>query len=183
MVGSLHPTPIATLPFLAPHSAVVPFCDGLYRHATAWDALRNDAATLAQDVTSLTEDMAQKSGITIEQVRERLRSVLSLTDVTRFPVPKNPQAVIFVGATVSVNVLSSFLKHDLPLLCLIYFSLARKFLDKSNSLSPSSTSAFWFPTITHILFLHSFKIDLLPASFAATHHLSCSFPIITHASL
>uniref|UniRef100_A0A0D9YNP6 AB hydrolase-1 domain-containing protein n=1 Tax=Oryza glumipatula TaxID=40148 RepID=A0A0D9YNP6_9ORYZ len=99
MVGSLHPTPIATLPFLAPHSAVVPFCDGLYRHATAWDALRKDAATLAQDVTSLTEDTAQKSGITIEQVRERLRSVLSLTDVTRFPVPKNPQAVIFVGAT------------------------------------------------------------------------------------
>uniref|UniRef100_A0A0E0JWS8 Uncharacterized protein n=1 Tax=Oryza punctata TaxID=4537 RepID=A0A0E0JWS8_ORYPU len=99
MVGSLHPTPIATLPFLAPHSAVVPFCDGLYRHATAWDALKKDAATLAQDVTSLTEDAAHKSGITIEQVRERLRSVLSLTDVTRFPVPKNPQAVIFVGAT------------------------------------------------------------------------------------
>ncbi|KAF8769617.1 hypothetical protein HU200_006211 [Digitaria exilis] len=52
------------------------------------------------------EDAAQKTGITIEQVRERLRSVLSLTDVTRFPVPKNPQAVIFVGATVSVSLLS-----------------------------------------------------------------------------
>ncbi|XBH62236.1 protein ABHD18 [Triticum urartu] len=97
MVGSLHPTPIATLPFLAPHSAVVPFCEGLYRHATAWEALREDAAALAKDATSLTEDAA--SGISIEQVKDRLRSVLSLTDVTRFPLPKNPQAVIFVGAT------------------------------------------------------------------------------------
>jgi hypothetical protein len=101
MVGSLHPTPIATLPFLAPHSAVVPFCEGVYKYATAWDVLREDAAALTQDVTSLAEDAAQKTGITIEQVRDRLRSVLSLTDVTRFPVPKNPQAVIFVGATVS----------------------------------------------------------------------------------
>jgi pimeloyl-ACP methyl ester carboxylesterase len=99
MVGSLHPTPIATLPFLAPHSAVVPFCEGVYKYATAWDVLREDAAAITQDVTSLTEDAAQKTGITIEQVRDRLRSVLSLTDVTRFPVPKNPQAVIFVGAT------------------------------------------------------------------------------------
>jgi len=99
MVGSLHPTPIATLPFLAPHSAVVPFCEGLYRHATAWDALREDAAALAQDATSLPEDVAHESGITIDQVKDRLRSVLSLTDVTRFPLPKNPQAVIFVGAT------------------------------------------------------------------------------------
>lgn len=103
MVGSLHPTPIATLPFLAPHSAVVPFCEGVYRYATAWDALREDAAALSQDVTSLTEDAAQKSGITIEQVKDRLRSVLSLTDVTQFPVPKNPQAVIFVSATVSAT--------------------------------------------------------------------------------
>lgn len=101
MVGSLHPTPIATLPFLAPHSAVVPFCEGLYRHATAWEALREDAAALAKDATSLTEDAA--SGISIEQVKDRLRSVLSLTDVTRFPLPKNPQAVIFVGATVSAT--------------------------------------------------------------------------------
>lgn len=101
MVGSLHPTPIATLPFLAPHSAVVPFCEGVYKYATAWDVLREDAAALTQDVTSLAENAAQKTGITIEQVRDRLRSVLSLTDVTRFPVPKNPQAVIFVGATVS----------------------------------------------------------------------------------
>ncbi|XP_039126241.1 protein ABHD18 [Dioscorea cayenensis subsp. rotundata] len=85
MVGSLHPTPIATLPFLSPHSAVVAFCEGVLKHATAWEALREDAA--------------QKVDMTLEQVRERLRSVLSLTDVTRFPIPKNPQAVIFVAAT------------------------------------------------------------------------------------
>jgi hypothetical protein len=112
MVGSLHPTPIATLPFLAPHSAVVPFCEGVYKYATAWDALREDATAwnalrenaevLTQDVKSLKEDAEQKTGITIEQVRDRLRSVLSLTDVTRFPIPNNPQAVIFVGATVSI---------------------------------------------------------------------------------
>lgn len=85
MVGSLHPTPIATLPFLSPHSAVVAFCEGVLKHATAWEALREDAA--------------HKAVMTLEQVEERLRSVLSLTDVTRFPIPKNPQAVIFVAAT------------------------------------------------------------------------------------
>lgn len=87
MVGSLHPTPIATLPFLSPHSAVVAFFEGVLKYATAWEALREDAV--------------QKTGMTLEQVRERLRSVLSLTDITRFPIPKNPQAVIFVAATVS----------------------------------------------------------------------------------
>ncbi|KAJ6799911.1 protein ABHD18 [Iris pallida] len=85
MVGSLHPTPVATLPFLAPHSAVVAFCEGILKHGTAWEALREDAA--------------QKAEMTLEQVRERLRSVLSLTDVTRFPIPKNPESVIFVAAT------------------------------------------------------------------------------------
>nr|DAD29898.1 TPA_asm: hypothetical protein HUJ06_031366 [Nelumbo nucifera] len=86
MVGSLHPTPVATLPFLSPHSAVVAFCEGILKHATAWEALREDGA-------------AQKAALTLEEVRERMRSVLSLTDVTRFPIPKNPQAVIFVAAT------------------------------------------------------------------------------------
>eukprot|EP01018_Ginkgo_biloba_P032867 Gb_38260 [translate_table: standard] len=85
MVGSLHPTPVATLPFLAPHSAAVAFCEGILKHGTAWDALRWDEA--------------QKAGMTLEQVRERMRSVLSLTDVTQFPLPKNPPAVIFVAAT------------------------------------------------------------------------------------
>lgn len=90
MVGSLHPTPIATLPFLSPHSAVVAFCEGILKHGTAWEALREDLA-------------AQKTAaeLTLEEVRERMRNVLSLTDVTRFPIPKNPNAVIFVAATVS----------------------------------------------------------------------------------
>ncbi|KAL0337994.1 UNVERIFIED_CONTAM: protein ABHD18 [Sesamum calycinum] len=86
MVGSLHPTPIATLPFLSPHSAVVAFCEGVLKHATAWEALREDLAM-------------QKVTTTLEEVRERMRNVLSLTDVTRFPIPKNPNAVIFVAAT------------------------------------------------------------------------------------
>ncbi|KAL9240138.1 hypothetical protein vseg_014392 [Gypsophila vaccaria] len=86
MVGALHPTPIATLPFLSPHSAVVAFCEGVLKHATAWEALREELA-------------AQKAAMTLEEVRQRLRDVLSLTDVTRFPIPKNPNAVIFVAAT------------------------------------------------------------------------------------
>lgn len=88
MVGSLHPTPIATLPFLSPHSAGVAFCEGILKHGTAWEALRKDLA-------------AHKAAMTLEEVRERMRNVLSLTDVTRFPIPKNPNAVIFVAATVS----------------------------------------------------------------------------------
>ena len=88
MVGSLHPTPIATLPFLSPHSAVVAFCEGVLKHATAWEALRAELAT-------------QKDTLTLEDVKQRMREVLSLTDVTRFPIPKKPDAVIFVAATVS----------------------------------------------------------------------------------
>uniref|UniRef100_A0A0D3BAW6 ENT domain-containing protein n=2 Tax=Brassica oleracea var. oleracea TaxID=109376 RepID=A0A0D3BAW6_BRAOL len=86
MVGSLHPTPVATLPFLSPHSAVVAFCEGILKYGTAWEALREELA-------------AQKITMTLDEVRERMRTVLSLTDVTRFPVPKNPEAVIFVAAT------------------------------------------------------------------------------------
>ncbi|KAH8485643.1 hypothetical protein H0E87_027179 [Populus deltoides] len=86
MVGSLHPTPVATLPFLSPHSAVVAFCEGILRYGTAWEALREELAV-------------QKPAMTLEDVRERMRNVLSLTDVTRFPIPKNPNAVIFVAAT------------------------------------------------------------------------------------
>ncbi|XP_027175394.1 protein ABHD18-like [Coffea eugenioides] len=86
MVGSLHPAPIATLPFLSPHSAVVAFCEGVLKHATAWDALRDDLAM-------------EKAAMTLEEVRDRMRNVLSLTDVTRFPIPKNPKSVIFVAAT------------------------------------------------------------------------------------
>ncbi|KAJ9184724.1 hypothetical protein P3X46_004423 [Hevea brasiliensis] len=88
MVGSLYPTPVATLPFLSPHSAVVAFCEGILRHGTAWDALRKDLAV-------------QETAMTLEEVQKRMRNVLSLTDVTRFPIPKNPSAVIFVAATVS----------------------------------------------------------------------------------
>ncbi|KAK9725726.1 hypothetical protein RND81_05G164800 [Saponaria officinalis] len=62
------------------------FCEGVLKHATAWEALREDLA-------------AQKAAMTLEEVRQRLRDVLSLTDVTRFPIPKNPNAVIFVAAT------------------------------------------------------------------------------------
>ncbi|GAA0171451.1 hypothetical protein LIER_25477 [Lithospermum erythrorhizon] len=88
MVGSLHPTPIATLPFLSPHSATVAFCEGIMKYGTAWEALRKDLAV----------QMATEA-LTLEEVRERMRNVLSLTDVTRFPVPKKPDSVIFVAAT------------------------------------------------------------------------------------
>ncbi|KAI5067859.1 hypothetical protein GOP47_0016204 [Adiantum capillus-veneris] len=85
MVGSLHPTPLAVLPFLAPHSAAVAFCEGILQYGTAWDALM--------------QDQVLNSGTTLEQVRERMRAVLGLTDVTKFPAPKKPEAVIFVSAT------------------------------------------------------------------------------------
>ena len=87
MVGSLHPTPLAVLPLLAPHSAAVAFCEGILRYGTAWNALMRDEA--------------RSTGMNLEQVQERMRTVLGLTDVTKFPIPKNPSAVIFVSATVS----------------------------------------------------------------------------------
>lgn len=87
MVGSLHRTPVAILPFLTPHSAAVPFCEGILRYGTAWEVLRREHELL-------------NGSMTREQVYERMRTVLSLTDVTQFPVPLNPQSVIFVAATV-----------------------------------------------------------------------------------
>ncbi|KAG4402345.1 hypothetical protein GLYMA_02G176500v4 [Glycine max] len=61
MVGSLHPTPVATFPFLSPHSAAVAFREGILKYGTAWEALRGDLAT-------------QKAEMTLEEVRERLRN-------------------------------------------------------------------------------------------------------------
>jgi pimeloyl-ACP methyl ester carboxylesterase len=101
MVGSLHPTPVAILPFLTPHSAAVAFCEGILQHGTAWEVLMRDKLL--------------SGSMTREQVVERMRTVLALTDVTRFPLPKNPSAVIFVAATVS---LLSFV-HDYMLLFVI----------------------------------------------------------------
>ena len=90
-----HCTPHLLQPFLFfLHSAVVAFCEGILRYGTAWEALREDLAV-------------QKPAMTLEDVRERMRNVLSLTDVTRFPIPKNPNAVIFVAATVSIVTLQS----------------------------------------------------------------------------
>ncbi|GLT38678.1 hypothetical protein SLA2020_129100 [Shorea laevis] len=86
MVGSLHPIPVATLPFLSPHPAVMAFCKGILKYGTAWEVLREDLA-------------AQDSAITLEEVRERMRNELSLTDATCFPIAKTPNAVIFVAAT------------------------------------------------------------------------------------
>jgi hypothetical protein len=101
MVGSLHPTPVAILPFLTPHSAAVAFCEGILQHGTAWEVLMRDKLL--------------SGSMTREQVVERMRTVLALTDVTCFPLPKNPSAVIFVAATVS---LLSFV-HDYMLLFVI----------------------------------------------------------------
>ncbi|KAJ7563659.1 hypothetical protein O6H91_03G119300 [Diphasiastrum complanatum] len=88
MVGSLHQTPLAVLPLLAPHSAAVAFCEGILQYGTAWDVLMQDEAC--------------SSGMTLEEVRSRMRTILSLTDVTKFPIPKRPDAAILVAATVRI---------------------------------------------------------------------------------
>ncbi|KAL2652340.1 hypothetical protein R1flu_020468 [Riccia fluitans] len=85
MVGSLHPKPLATVPLLAPHSAAAAFCEGILQYGLAWEALMRDEAAAA--------------GMTLEKAKERMRTILSLTDITKFPIPKNPRAVIFVAAT------------------------------------------------------------------------------------
>ncbi|XP_024370948.1 uncharacterized protein [Physcomitrium patens] len=85
MVGSLHRSPVAILPFLTPHSAAVAFCEGILQYGTAWEVLMRDELL--------------SGSMTREQVVERMRTVLSLTDVTQFPAPQNPKSVIFVAAT------------------------------------------------------------------------------------
>lgn len=39
--------------------------------------------------------------MTLDEVRERMRNVLSLIDITRFPILENPETMIFAAATVS----------------------------------------------------------------------------------
>lgn len=92
MVGSLHRSPVAILPFLTPHSAAVAFCEGILQYGTAWEVLMRDELL--------------SGSMTREQVVERMRTVLSLTDVTQFPAPQNPKSVIFVAATVNSLVCS-----------------------------------------------------------------------------
>lgn len=100
MVGSLHRTPVAILPFLTPHSAAVAFCEGILQYGTAWEVLMRDELL--------------SGSMTREQVVERLRTVLSLTDVTQFPPPINPNSVIFVAATVILlSILMYFLSFCL----------------------------------------------------------------------
>lgn len=65
------------------------FCEGLLKHATACEALREYL-------------VLQKAAMTIEEVREHMRNVLSLMDVTRYPIPRNPNVVVFVAAIVSI---------------------------------------------------------------------------------
>ena len=86
MVGSLHRSPVAILPFLTPHCASVAFCEGILRYGTAWKVLMRDEL--------------RNGSMTREQVLERMQAVLSLTDVTQFPAPEPPKPVIFVAATV-----------------------------------------------------------------------------------
>ncbi|GBG77924.1 hypothetical protein CBR_g25855 [Chara braunii] len=97
MVGSLHPNPIAVTPLLAPHSASVAFCEGVLRYGTAWETLMKDGT--GRDKLNNESSAASAPALSQEEVLRRMREVLSLTDVTRFPIPKKPSAVIFVSAT------------------------------------------------------------------------------------
>eukprot|EP00897_Mesotaenium_endlicherianum_P006420 jgi/Mesen1/5806/ME000293S04958 len=131
MVGSLHPTPLAILPFLTPHSAAAAFCEGILQHGTAWGALHRDlhlssrlaanspsgappatgAAGIQREhegfhsaevgtasVATNAAAHAAREEVSLAEVRARMREVLSWTDVTRFPPPKNARAAIFVAA-------------------------------------------------------------------------------------
>eukprot|EP00898_Chlorokybus_atmophyticus_P006782 jgi/Chlat1/7104/Chrsp57S06790 len=80
MVAALHEVHVAVVPLLAAHSAAPVFCEGVLSNATAWQALSDTPEG-------------------IEAARERLRRVLSITDITKLPGPCRPDAVVFVAAT------------------------------------------------------------------------------------
>lgn len=119
MVGSLHPTPLAILPLLAPHSAAAAFCEGILQYGTAWDVLMRDEAAA--------------TGMTLEKTMERMRTILSLTDVTKFPIPKNPKAVIFVAATVSQSSFHLFLLSNMSQNVLYRFSTKSNFFPPNHN--------------------------------------------------
>lgn len=57
---------------------------------------------LANEEAASVAVAAVAAGYDLEETRARLREVLSLTDVTRFPCPEKAEAVILVAATVSL---------------------------------------------------------------------------------
>lgn len=81
MVAALHPTSLATIPLLTPHSAEFPYCDGMLRHAVAF------------------RQLAQALGGCEEDAKYTLRCILNrFTDITKFPKPMEPRAVMMVAA-------------------------------------------------------------------------------------
>ncbi|KAL6747690.1 hypothetical protein V8C86DRAFT_1799326 [Haematococcus lacustris] len=85
MTAALYPGDVACVPLLAPRSAAVAYCDGAMGGIMDWDALLRRADERDNDRR--------------ETLRALKRVLETFTDITRFPVPRRPDASILVAAT------------------------------------------------------------------------------------
>ncbi|KAK3004745.1 hypothetical protein RJ639_019019 [Escallonia herrerae] len=134
VVGFLHPTPIATLPFFSPHSAVLAFCEGILKHPTAWEALRVDLAV-------------QQAAMMLEELRERMRqSILSQMSLAfRFPKIQCHYEVGFDPYN-SFAIFSGQLGHRIfPRFggLFIFGEYRRLLIDLIDKTEPVALSLFW----------------------------------------
>ncbi len=78
-VAALWPEPLAVSPCIAPHSAQVVFTEGLLSRHCAWEVLKDGRENVQDAVV-------------------RMRELLGVTDLTRYPPPPAPHAAVLVSA-------------------------------------------------------------------------------------
>jgi hypothetical protein len=105
MIASVFPHEVGACAWLAPPSAGPVFTEGLLAGSCNWDLLYKEHETKLLDnmlqgqaEVSQHEDSEEYTDPVLEAKR-RMRAFLSVTDIDRFPVPKRPDAVMFVVGT------------------------------------------------------------------------------------
>ncbi|MCK9363928.1 MAG: alpha/beta hydrolase family protein [Syntrophales bacterium] len=84
-VAVLEESPVAVIGCLTAHSASVVFTEGVLSRYLAWDVLNRELG----------------KG---EKAREFMREMLDLTNLTRFPAPRKPEAAFLVAAKIDAYV-------------------------------------------------------------------------------
>lgn len=85
IVAAVTPLPLGVASCIACHSGAPVFTQGIIRHSINWKILFADL----QSSTEINRKI---------NPRDYMRQMLNMTDISRFPLPKHPDAAIFVSA-------------------------------------------------------------------------------------
>eukprot|EP00123_Amoebidium_parasiticum_P013591 comp22046_c1_seq1/m.32038 comp22046_c1_seq1/g.32038 ORF comp22046_c1_seq1/g.32038 comp22046_c1_seq1/m.32038 type:complete len:381 (-) comp22046_c1_seq1:542-1684(-) len=100
MVSALAQHDVACAPLLAPHSASEAFCQGLLWFGTSqrWTPERHLSPVSFKTAHGQLNGVEGSSVDQTEAARRRLARALDITDTTTFPLPRRPDASVFVAA-------------------------------------------------------------------------------------